>query len=423
MEYRQRLLDERLDLLITILPAIALEGAKGVGKTATAERRAATVFALDREATFENVSADPDLVLAGHATTLIDEWSRVPSVWDVVRRAVDHEAEPGRFLLAGSAAPPRGARLHSGAGRIVKLTMRPLTIPERDIEQPTVSFAALYAGDHPEVTGLTVASTPTYVEEILTSGFPGIRQADPRARSLLLDSYLDRIVDHDFEELGIIVKRPASLRNWMAAYAAATATTASYSAIGNAATPGEAGAPSRPTAQGYREALLRMSVLDPLPAWVPGFAHLKRLAQAPKHHLVDPALAARLVGASASSLIRGTGEPDFPRDGTFLGALFESLVVQTVRVLAEHCGGSVAHCRTLGGDHEIDLIVQRPDFQVLAIEVKLSPTVRPADVTHLHWLATQIPGRLVESVIVNTGPQAYRRPDGIAVIPLALLGA
>jgi len=190
----------------------------------------------------------------------------------------------------------------------------------------------------------------------------------------------------------------------------------------DAATPGQDDKPSKVTAMAYRDLLQRLWILDPVPAWVPGSGHLARLAQSPKHHLVDPALAAVLVGVSAESLIKGDGPKAIKRDGTFLGALFESLAAQTVRVLAESHGCTVAHFRLRGGAQEVDLVVQRPDRKVLAIEVKLSTTVRPADVRGLNWLEQQVPDAVVDKVLLNTGSMAYRRPDGVAVVPLSLLG-
>ncbi|MDR0283571.1 MAG: AAA family ATPase, partial [Propionibacteriaceae bacterium] len=139
MDYLPRLMDEQLDKLLRILPAVAVEGAKGVGKTASIGRHAQETFALDVDATRANVAADPAFVLHGAAPTFIDEWQRVPGVWDVVRRAVDAGAAPGRFVLAGSASLTADLAVHSGAGRIVRAVMRPLTIPERGLETPTVS--------------------------------------------------------------------------------------------------------------------------------------------------------------------------------------------------------------------------------------------------------------------------------------------
>jgi len=420
MEYSRRLVDLTLDRLLPSLPAIALEGAKGVGKTATASQRCDDVFSLDKGATRTLIALDPEIILASQGTTFIDEWQLVPEVWDVVRHAVDDGAAPGRFVLAGSAGPQPGTRIHSGAGRIVRVMMRPMSLPERGLETPTVSLSELLSGSHPDIDGRTGMVTADYAEEIVASGFPGIRRVDASVRGDLLDSYIDRIVDHDIDEAGSNIRRPAALREWLAAYGAATGTTASYSSILRAATPGQEDKPAKQTAMTYRDLLQRMWILDPLPAWVPGSTPLMRLAQSPKHHLVDPALAARLAGATFSSLIRGEGPAH--HDNTFLGALFESLGAQTVRSLAQVAGAKTYHMRVQGGEHEIDIIVERPDRKILAIETKLSPMVRPADVAHVNWLETQIPDLLLDRIILNTGDRAYRRKDGVAVIPLSLLG-
>jgi predicted AAA+ superfamily ATPase len=160
-----------------------------------------------------------------------------------------------------------------------------------------------------------------------------------------------------------------------------------------------------------------------VPAWLPSRNHLNRLAQAPKHHLADPALAARILGLDADALLSGEeAGPQIPRDGTLLGHLFESLVTLSVRVYAQAAEARVKHLRLHGGQREIDLIVERADQRVLAIEVKLSGTVTDDDVKHLHWLREQIGDDLLDAVVINTGPQAYRRKDGVAVVPAALLG-
>jgi predicted AAA+ superfamily ATPase len=166
--------------------------------------------------------------------------------------------------------------------------------------------------------------------------------------------------------------------------------------------------------------------LGPVPGWVPSASPFTRLGQAPKHHPVDPALAAKLLAATPTSLLTTGGAPGdmarAPRDGPLLGALFESLVTLSVRVYAQAAQAAVYHLRTRNGDHEIDLIVEGPDRRVVAIEVKLAPTVDDSDTTHMHWLRAEIGSRLANAVVVTTGPSAYRRPDGIAVVPAALLG-
>ena len=160
-----------------------------------------------------------------------------------------------------------------------------------------------------------------------------------------------------------------------------------------------------------------------MPAWLPTRNRLTRLAQPPKHHLADPALAARALGLDAEALLRGKESgPSIPRDGPLLGHLFESLVTLCVRVYAQAADARVKHLRLQGGRHEVDLIVERADQRVLAIEVKLGGSVAESDVKHLLWLRDQVGDELIDAIVVHTGPRAYRRTDGIAVVPAALLG-
>jgi len=187
------------------------------------------------------------------------------------------------------------------------MVLRPMILSERHRISPTVSLKDLLKGDA-VVEGQTSLSLSDYVDEILCSGFPAFQGLPERAVRIQLESYLARAVDHDLPEGGFLFRRPAALRAWLTAYAAATSTTTSYSRILDAATPGEDEKPSRNTVTSYREALERLFLLDPLPAWVPSLSPLKRLVAAPKHHLVDPALAAHLIGATKDSLVVRTGE-------------------------------------------------------------------------------------------------------------------
>jgi len=421
--YLPRVVDAELDELLPALPAVALEGAKGVGKTATARRRARTTHALDAPGAQELFEADPRRLVIGEPPVLLDEWQRVPASWDLVRRAVDDDPSPGSFILTGSAAAAAGGT-HSGAGRIVRLSMRPMTLAERGVGRPTVSLRELLAGRVASVEGSTAVGLQQYAEEICRSGFPGIRPLSGRAQRAQIDGYLERVIDRDLnEEVGRPVRTAPALRRWMTAYAAATATTSAYDVIRDAATPGERDKPARATAQAYREALERLWILDPLPAWLPTSNHLRRLGSAPRHHLADPALAARLLGVEAGALLgAGARGPLTPRDGTLLGQLFESLVTLDVRVYAQAAEARVSHLRTHGGEHEVDLIVERGDHRVLAIEVKLAHTVRDDDVRHLGWLKEQLGDGVVDAIVVTTGADAYRRADGIGVVPAALLG-
>lgn len=419
--YASRVVDGELDDLLRDLPAISLEGPKGVGKTATATRRAETVYRLDHPETLAIVRADSARLTTGSAPILVDEWQRFPSSWDIVRRAVDDNPAPGRFLLTGSATASQ-ATTHSGAGRIVRLRMRPQTLVERGVESPSASLGMLLSGSRDNVIGTTTTQLERYVDEILLGGFPGMRHAEQRTRMRAIESYLERIIDADLPELGFHIRRPATLRRWLTAYAAATATNASFETIREAATADESHKPAKTTTIPYRDALERIWILDPVEAWMPTGNRLSRLTGAPKHHLADPCLAARLVGLEREALLRGEGPSGIPRTDTFVGSLFESLAALSLRVFAQSRDAKVHHFRTRGGEHEVDFIVERSDQRVVACEVKLTETVTENDVRHLRWLAHQIGDQLLDAVVLTTGTHAYRREDGIAVVPLALLG-
>lgn len=424
--YIRRVVDSELDDLFTSLAAVAVEGAKAVGKTATAAERAHTVYELDQGEQRSLIEADSSRLLHGERPILIDEWQRVPSSWDVVRRAVDdRRTVAGSFLLTGSASAPPDAMLHSGAGRIVSLRMRPLTLFERGIAKPTVSLAALLRGEAGEINGHTSVRLADYVDEILASGFPGLRGLAGRPLRAQLDSYIDRIVERDFPQLGVNIRNPAAMRRWLTAYAAASSTTASYEKIRDAATGGEAEKPTKKTVHSYRDALERLWVVDPVPAWAPTRSHLRRLSSPPKHQLVDPALAARLLGVGRGALLQEENAdvgPVIARDGTLLGGLFESLVTIDVRVYAQAAEARVGHLRTAGGEHEVDLIVERDDGRIVAIEVKLTATPNDSDARHLHWLNERLGEDALDLVLITSGTYAYRREDGVAIVPASLLG-
>jgi predicted AAA+ superfamily ATPase len=419
--YQRRVVDDELDELLAGLPAVAIEGPRAVGKTATAMQRARTTYRLDDEAQRIIAQAEPARLTQGDPPVLIDEWQRLPESFDRVRRAVDGGAPPGSFLLTGSAAP-KDPPTHSGAGRIVRVRLRPMTLAERRIETPTVSLSHLLRGDRGPVSGRTQVGLEKYVDEILQSGFPGLRSLTGRVLRAQLDGYLTGIVDRDFEEAGQTVRRPAVLRQWMTAYAAATSSVASYEKIRDAASGDLGDKPAKATAQSYRDVLERLFILDPVPAWLPTTNRFAQLASPSKHHLTDPALAARLLQADAAALLAGRapGTAQF-KEGTLLGALFESLVTQSVRTYAQAAEGQVSHLRTRRGDHEVDLIIER-DGGILAIEVKLGQVPDDRDVRHLRWLEAEHSELLRDSLVITTGTAAYRRPDGIAVIPAALLG-
>ncbi|MDO5677323.1 MAG: DUF4143 domain-containing protein [Propionibacteriaceae bacterium] len=417
MEYLPRTVDAELDALLPHVSAIALDGAKGVGKTDTAIRRATATWLLDDPAQRAIAEADFRLESVPPGTLLLDEWQQVPQVWNSVRRQVDAGAPPGRFILTGSATPVDAAGTHSGAGRILSLRMRPMALHERGRAEPApaVSIGSLLEGTQGPLMGSTTFTLMDYMDAIVSSGLPGIMPVDNRrARGALLDAYLARVVDRDLPDLGFEVRRPETLRRWLGAYAAASSSTTSYSRILDATTGGDGAQPAKTTTMIYRDHLTRLWLLDPVPGWIPANNPISRLQQAPKHQLADPALAARLLGLSSDTLLT-TGRH-------MAGPLFESLVTLGVRVAAQAAEANTFHLRSNAGEKEIDLIVQRYDGRLLAIEVKLAPAVTDTDVRHLRWLRDQLPDQVADVIVVTTGSTAYRRPDGVGVVPLALLG-
>ncbi|MFT4230004.1 MAG: DUF4143 domain-containing protein [Microbacterium sp.] len=423
--YLPRAIDDQLDVALAELPAVAISGPKAVGKTASAQRVAKTVLRLDDAPQREIFDAEPSRMRTASRPVLLDEWQRAPRAWDDVRRWVDDGAPSGSVILTGSAVP-RGATIHSGAGRIATLRMRPMSLAERALVAPTVSLGSLLDGDA-HIEGESPVTLRDYVDEIIGSGFPGIRRLSPRGRAVQLDSYLDNVVQREFADQGRAVRAPETLRRWLRAYAAATSTTTSYAKILDAATPGETDKPAKTTTIAYRDVLQSLWLLDPVEPWAPGAIDLGRLGQSPVHALADPALACRLLGVDTDDLLDGAPEADLifarvgARHGTVLGRMFEALIGLSVQTYAVHAGARVGHFRTRNGDHEVDLVVHRAR-RTVALEVKLTPSVSDEDVRHLRWLRDRMGTELTDAAVITTGPLAYRRRDGIAVIPAALLG-
>jgi predicted AAA+ superfamily ATPase len=292
---------------------------------------------------------------------------------------------------------------------------------ERGLTMPTVSLSDLLAGTA-AIDGQSPVKLEDYLREILCSGFPGIRSLSQRAQEAQLDGYLDNIVSREFPEQGQMVRKPDVLRNWLRAYAAATAGTASYQAILDAATPGEHSKPAKNTTLVYRDTLESLWLIDKVEPWLPGGTSFKYLGKTPKHFLADPALSARLLDITPDRLLQGTGlEPLGSQEKTITGCLFEALTALSLKIYALACNARLRHFRTSSGDHEVDFIIEKGKT-IIAIEVKIAPTITGAELRHLYWLENQFTEYHVIKMVINSGPNAYTRKDGIHIVPLALLG-
>jgi len=415
--YKKRIVDDILDTLMPELPAILLDGPKAVGKTSTAAQRAKTTKRFDRadERTF--AAANPAWITQGERPILLDEWQRSPDVWGEVKSAVDGDFSGGQYLLTGSLP---SAETHSGAGRITTVRMRPLSIAERDIEMPTVSLKKLLEGSA-TIEGETSIDINDYAKEMMKSGFPAIRTLSGRALRVALDGYLERIIDADIREVGLSIRKPASLRSWITAYAAATATTASWETIRDAANSGSNEPPAKSTVIPYRDALSRLRILDELPAWTSSHNQIAKASLTAKHFLADPALALRLMNYDSETILTAASFGKAQYDLPLIGRMFEALAVQSIQTYAQATFARLAHFRDTNGRHEVDMIVEREDGKVLGIEVKLSSTPEASDGKNLKWLKSEIGEQLIDSIVIYAGKYAYRH-NGIAYVPLALLG-
>ena len=274
------------------------------------------------------------------------------------------------------------------------------------------------------VSGKTALTLSDYMDEIYKSGFPGIRVRSERAIKRSLTSYIDNIIERDFQENNIIVRKPKALMAWLKTYAAATATTTSFKTILEAALANENISPSTKTATSYRDLLQNIGIIEELQPWIKMGKIFSNIAKAPKHFLLDPALSVTLLNITRETLLAGQPPKVIGTlNKSFLGQIFESFVYQSLAVYAEVNEAELSHFRTSDGTREIDFIIEKDDVIVL-IEVKSKSAITTHDVRHLNWFEEKVKDEFkVQKIIVTTGSQAYTRQDGVHVVPVALLGA
>ena len=422
--YEKRLIDSILKEYVDELPAILLEGAKAVGKTETCKQLASTEYRMDNAAQRELLQNNPDIILQNSKPVLIDEWQLAPSLWSYVRHAVDDGLPNGSVLFTGSSIRVN-SRVHSGAGRIIRLKLRPYSIEERNLSDSYIRIEDLFNFDSKAtVNGETDKTLVDYLDEIYRSGFPGIRNKSERIRKVLLKSYVTNIAEHEFEENGFKILNPHSLLAWMRIYAASIGTETKQSTLINAATASDA-IPSAPTVSKYREALEILDITDEVQPFLPMEKIYGNLAKGTKHFMLDPAIALSLLGVEKDELI----DYQVPKyvskfHQTLTGQLIESFVYQSLVVYADVNDAQLSYYRNSRGTREIDFILQK-GYRLILFEVKTNPDVKDSYVRHLNWFEDEIGDEFkVTKVLLNTGRYAYtRREDHVHVIPLALLGA
>lgn len=395
--------------------AVVIEGPKACGKTATARQVAASEVLLDVDANARRaIAVDPSLVLEGPIPRLLDEWQIEPAIWNHIRRAIDDRSMPGQFILTGSAVPADDLTRHTGAGRITRLRMRPMSLYETGQSTGAVSLADLFECDFrpsPD-PGVTVADL---AREIAVGGWPGLRGRAAADALLAVRDYVEEIARVDIGRAGERRHDPARVLRLLASLARNVATHAAATTLARD-TGGSEASLKDDTVREYLDALERLMVVENQPAWAPHLRSRHRLRLAPKRHFVDPSLAVAALRATPERLLG---------DLESLGFLFESLVVRDLRVYAQASGALVSQYRDDGG-LEVDAIVEAADGRWMAFEVKLGQGQVDQAAASLSRFAERVDTASSGSpallgVIVASG-YGYRREDGVAVIPIGALG-
>jgi len=393
---------------LSVHPAVLVVGPRASGKTTTARRYAASVVRLDRPAEAAAFEADPDAALSTmDEPVLLDEWQAVPEVLGAVKRAVDDDSRPGRFLLTGSVRADLDAETWPGTGRIVRLTMHGLT--QREIAGATGApspFDLLVGGD-PLVlaTPSPAPDLPGYLELAFRGGFPDTAlRLDGVGREQWLTSYLDQLLTRD--AVNISGRDPVRLARYFEALALNSAGIVSDSTLI------EAAGIDRKTAVAYERLLANLFVVEVVPAWLTN--RLSRLVKAPKRYIADPAL----IGAALRMDARAA-----MRDGAILGRVLDTFVAAQIRpeAAASRLRPRLFHLREKNGRREIDLLAELGGDRVVAIEVKASAAPRRTDAAHLEWLRDRVGERFIAGVVLHTGPSTFTLSDRIVAAPIASL--
>lgn len=420
-DYLPRVVDAEMSEVLRASPAVLVEGPRACGKTWTGRHFAASERYLDAQAQARLAAGlDPAALLNAPAPLLLDEWQLAPDIWNPMRRACDERGRPGQFILTGSADPPDDITRHSGAGRLLRVRMRPMSLLESGESDGSISLDGLFRGERcsADDSGRRLGDV---VEAACRGGWPDLvrRDADSATAQRVVRGYLDEISRTDISRVDGVERNPSGVRRLLASLARNTASEASASTLATdtASPDGAASAVHRRTVASYVAALERLFVVENVPAWKPHLRSRAQLRGQPKRHLADPSLAVAGLEADSDAVLA---------DLRFAGLLFESLVARDLRVYGQACNADIAHYRDSDG-LEVDVILTRPGGQWLAAEVELGGE---AAVEHavrslrrlrdkIDTSRTQPPARLV---VVTASGYGFEHPDGVSVVPITSLG-
>ena len=414
--YMPRIADREVERALRASPAVVIEGPRACGKTWTGRRHSRSEVPFD--AAFENRLAAqiaPRELLDGPVPRLLDEWQLAPGVWDAMRRACDDRGRKGQFILTGSADPPDDATRHSGAGRVVRVRMRPMSLFESGESSGSVSLRGLLASE-PASGPAPPLELADIADLACRGGWPGLLGDEPAAAQRLLRGYLDEISRTDISRVDGVSRDPAGVRRLLASVGRNVGTEATFKTLG--ADIGGAQTLHPQTVKSHLDALTRLFVTEELPAWRPHLRSRAELRRAPKRYFADPSLAVAALRANPDRLM---GEL------SYFGLLFESLVLRDLAVYARANDWELSHYRDSSG-LEVDVILTSLDYrQWAAVEVKLGGA-EPVEqaVGSLRRLRDRIDtaqmGDPSKLIVITAGGPAFEYPDGTAVVPITALG-
>ena len=415
--YIPRLCDADLQLALQSSGAVLIEGAKWCGKTSTASKASRSVVYMqdpdNAGAYLAMADTKPSLLLKGETPRLIDEWQMAPVLWDAVRFEVDKRGQTGQFILTGSAVPADNVTAHTGTGRISRLTLRPMSLFESLESNGALSLRTLFDGNQ-DVEARSELSMEEIAFALCRGGWPAsIKHRGATALRMATD-YVEAVINYDVSRVDNVDKNPDRVRLLLRSLARNIATSATYQTIRSDMEATDISISDK-TINSYINALRRIFVVEDLPAWSPSLRSKTAIRTSAKRHFVDPSIATAVLRTNPDGLLK---------DFQYFGFLFESLCTRDMRVYAQKNDGDVFHYRDKSG-LESDLIVRLRDGRWAAIEVKLGKKQIDEAAENLLTLKARIDedkmGPASFLMVITGGQYAYRRSDGVLVVPIACL--
>ena len=415
--YFPRICDGLVNEKLSYSGALLIEGPKWCGKTWTGKHAAKSVLYMqdpDKGAGYMELSRTmPSRLLKGEKPRLIDEWQEAPVLWDAVRFDVDQTGEWGQYILTGSATPRDDNKpKHTGTGRIARLRMRPMTLFESMESVGSVSLRQLFEGQE-DVEGESQLDIPDLAKVICRGGWPEA-VAKRQTSAQIARNYVDAVVNVDVQKVDGVERNPYRVRQLLRSYARNISTMASLTTV-LADIQANDVAFSDTTMYGYVNALRRIFLIEDIPAWKPSLRSKAAIRTSEKRQFVDPSIATAVLRANVDSILDNFN---------YFGFLFESLVARDLRVYAQALDGEIFHYRDKD-NLEADLVIRLNDDRWAAVEVKLGSKEIEDGAKHLIELRNKVDTSNVGEpsflMVVTGGQFAYRRNDGVFVVPIGCL--